>query len=226
VPIRRNQIRRLADIVLRRLGLAKQVCQVIRTARLVRQGLRDTGWLLSAASDAPVGARGEPVPWFTYPAIALLAERLAADARVFEWGAGHSTIWFARRVAHVVSIEADAAWARYVRLHAPGNVDVIHVPDSDAYVEAIRRKDERFDVVVVDGIKGRRYACGRLAVGSLSHRAVIVWDNADRPEFNEAWRDYLAPGGFRCLRLRGFGPLGWREWETAIIYRDGNVLGI
>lgn len=221
-----SRLRRVAWRLLQRLGLLGPTREVVRCGRLVRQGLRDTGWWLSARVDAPVDRNGEPVPWFTYPAIALLAERLPARARVFEWGSGHSTMWPARRVARVVSVKADPAWAAYVRARVGPNVEIRERPDRDRYIASIKEGAGVYDVVVVDGLKGTRYACGRLAVEALGPEGVIVWDNADWPEFQAAWRDYLAPAGFSRLPLRGFGPCGWSEWETAIIYRGSNVLGI
>lgn len=221
-----SPLRAIIHRVLRRLGLLEVTREVVRCARLIRLGLRETGWRLSARLNVPVDGRGDPVPWFTYPTIALLSERLPANARVFEWGAGHSTVWFSRRVASVVAVEADRSWAAYVRALVSSNAVVIERSDQRGYVEAIKEWPGGFDVVIIDGEKGTRYECGRLALESLSPRGVIVWDNADWPDFQKAWLDYLRPAGFRRLILRGFGPLGWREWETAILYRDGNVLGI
>src|SRR5688572_22901839 len=67
--------------------------------------LREQGWLRSYRERRPVTQGGEPIPWYTYSAIDFLAERLPPDATVFEFGAGHSTLWYARRVARVVSVD-------------------------------------------------------------------------------------------------------------------------
>lgn len=225
-PATGGPYRRIVWGSLRLFGLLGAVRGVVRCGRLVRYGLQDTGWLSSARANAPVDRSGEPVPWFTYPAIALLADRLPARARIFEWGAGHSTLWFARRAARVVSVEADPAWAAYVRSRAGPNIEIRERADPDRYVEAIKEDAADYDVIVVDGMKRTRYACGRVALEALAPGGVIVWDNADWPDFEAAWLDYLAPAGIRRLPLRGFGPCGWREWETTILYREGNVLGI
>lgn len=54
-------------------------------------------------------------PWLTFPAIAHLRQWLRPEMRVFEWGSGGSTLFFARRTASVVAVENDGDWARRVR---------------------------------------------------------------------------------------------------------------
>ncbi|GBC84987.1 hypothetical protein HRbin11_01427 [bacterium HR11] len=84
----------------------------------------------------------------------------------------------------------------------------------------------QFEVVVVDGLKSLRYRCGHAALDCLTPDGVILWDNADWPDFQRAFVDYLAPAGFKRLVFRGFGPLGWREWDFAVLYRQPNCLGL
>ena len=48
------------------------------------------------------------VPWWTYGAIDAVEEWLASRARpvrVFEWGSGASTMWLAKRVDQIDSVE-------------------------------------------------------------------------------------------------------------------------
>ena len=54
-------------------------------------------------------------PWMTFPAIELLDRHLRTGARVFEWGGGGSTLFFARRASEIITIENDADWARDLR---------------------------------------------------------------------------------------------------------------
>jgi hypothetical protein len=62
------------------------------------------------------------LPWLTFPVIEWLEANLAPTMRVFEWGSGGSTVFFAQRVGSVVSVEHDADWYARVRslLEAPG----------------------------------------------------------------------------------------------------------
>jgi len=49
-------------------------------------------------------------PWITFGAASFIGARLTPSSHVFEWGSGGSSLFFARRVATVVSVEHDAAW--------------------------------------------------------------------------------------------------------------------
>jgi hypothetical protein len=54
-------------------------------------------------------------PWLTFPAISFLKRSLTPHMRVFEFGAGGSTLFFARHAGEVVSVEHDASWGRKVQ---------------------------------------------------------------------------------------------------------------
>lgn len=57
----------------------------------------------------------EGIPWLTFAATRFLERHLHRGMRVFEYGSGGSTVFLAQRVASVVSVEHDAAWADSVR---------------------------------------------------------------------------------------------------------------
>ncbi len=102
------------------------------------------------------------LPWFSYAAIDFLDEFLKPEMTVCEYGSGGSTVFFARRVKSVFSIEDNSEWYELVtaRLQAKGllNAKLKLCPfdfknpagfEHSAYLKAM--PDERFDVVVVDG---------------------------------------------------------------------------
>lgn len=226
-PVGQARWRVVLSASLGRLGLLGFARASVRTARLARRGLRETGWLASAAANAPVSSEGKPLPWWPYPAIAFVAERLPSSARVFEWGSGCSTLWLSERVAAVVAVEHDPGWAAYVQAQARdrSNLTILHVPPGDSYVDAIAGRGS-FEVVVIDGLKALRYRCGRAAIHHLTPDGVVLWDNSDWPDFRRAYDEYIGSAGFKRLTLRGFGPLGWSEWSFAVLYREGNCLGL
>ncbi|EPR37411.1 hypothetical protein dsx2_0757 [Desulfovibrio sp. X2] len=53
-------------------------------------------------------------PWLVAGAVRFLEGFLTPQMRVFEWGSGRSTVFFARRTASVVSVEHKAKWQRRV----------------------------------------------------------------------------------------------------------------
>ncbi len=76
--------------------------------------LTETGWLRSANLKEAVDDAG-PVAWYTYPAIEALAKVARQAMRVFEYGAGGSTIWWSKRVGGVVSVDHDPDWVELTR---------------------------------------------------------------------------------------------------------------
>jgi hypothetical protein len=59
--------------------------------------------------------RHPDAPWLTIEAVAFLEHRLACDGVGFEWGSGRSTVWLARRVRRLTSIEHDPTWFEKIR---------------------------------------------------------------------------------------------------------------
>jgi predicted O-methyltransferase YrrM len=185
----------------------------------------DTGWARSRVAEQSQTAAGEPIPWFTYPAIEFLARAVPSDIRLFEFGSGQSTLWWAARVAKVTSVEHDPDWAEAMRERVPENVDYHQIPleDGPRYANAARYSPHRFSVIVIDGRERAR--CTRRSLPALAKNGVFVWDNADRPKYARVFAD-LEARGFKRLPFVGHGPITPRTWDTSIFYRTENCLGI
>lgn len=184
--------------------------------------LAQEGWYRSFRTGRSINRNGDPLPWYTYACTAFLERRITSSMRVFEYGAGMSSLWYAARVAEVVSVEHDSLWADAVRTQAPPNCDVVLQPELQDYLGAIAGRGP-FDIVVVDG-QDRAGAAGA-ALGALKPDGVIVWDNSDWAVFAEVL-PRLREQGFRHLPFTGLGPISRQGWETSVLYRDGNCLGI
>lgn len=162
------------------------------------------------------------MPWYTYSCKDFLEDRITRSMRVFEYGAGMSSLWYGGRVAEVVSVEHDTEWAMTVRRGLPTTCTVLLEPDVDAYVGAIAGRGP-FDIVVVDGLDRPRAAAA--ALNGLSDDGVIIWDNSDWPEFAQVF-PRLQEHGFRQLEFTGLGPINREGWPTSVLYRTDNCLGI
>src|SRR3712207_2933796 len=81
----------------------------------------DYAHVQSAALTRPVDAKGQPVPWYTYPAIEYVRQLDFSDKEVFEYGSGQSTLFWAQAAKRVVSVEEDEAWHAYVAKKLPAN---------------------------------------------------------------------------------------------------------
>jgi len=164
--------------------------------------------------------------WWTYEAIdeveALLGAR-GGQARVFEFGAGASTLWLGRRAGEVHSVEHDAGFAGFLQpLIEPlphVQLRLVQVPRSTApgvpsqrrghagldfadYVAAIDDVAGEFDLVVVDG--RARVASARRALPRLAPGGLLLLDNANRAEYASVVADpsldvQLTRGATPCL---------------------------
>jgi len=65
-------------------------------------------WLASILRKQDV--RPEARPWITFAAARFLSGILTSQSRVFEFGVGGSTLYFAQRVGELVTVEHDQEW--------------------------------------------------------------------------------------------------------------------
>jgi SAM-dependent methyltransferase len=170
---------------------------------------------------------GRPLPWVNYCAVELLQERLTSDLRVLEFGAGHSTMFFLTRVAHVTSIEHHDQWLELVRKRTGAAAKVTLLPaardTAESYTLPIRSSTDTFDLIMVDGL--HRVECFQLALERLTPRGVIILDDSDRPAYAGLFT-LAAAARFRVLNLRGHKADSVELHRTSFFYRDHNCLGI
>lgn len=187
--------------------------------------LVQTGWTRSRRSGMPIDQFGEPLPWYTYPAIRFLEQRTPLHAKVFEYGMGNSTLWWSRRVQIVESCEHDAVWLNRMRPMLPTNARThFHPVTSDDYVQAALRSAHLIDILVIDG--RRRVACARSGLARLSPAGVVLWDNTERGYYAQGYQDLAESGFSGRIDFWGMGPINSYEWCTSIFYRPQNCFGL
>ena len=192
---------------------------------------RASGWRKSILTKSAVDAAGNPLPWYSYPFIHFIGSKLDEykqrnndrALRVFEFGSGNSTLWWANIAAEVVSVEDNKAWHGYVAGNKPENVIYKFAPDEDSYIGALMNEQELFDVIVIDG--SFREACIREASSRLNPFGVMIVDNSDRESLDESLSS-LAKQGFKQLEFYGIGPINGHPWSTSLYYRANNFLSI
>ena len=179
----------------------------------------------------------DALPWITFRAIDWLEAYLKPDMHVFEYGAGGSTLYFAKRVRHVVSVEHDEGFHGLVSgilsRRAIGNCELLlhkaepcGKDDDDfasyqekykgwcfgTYVKAIDAYPDRsFDLVLVDG--RARMACVRRALPKLKPGGALMLDNSDRPAYAQAG-GLLA--GIPPLHMPGVTPWNIEASQTSV----------
>jgi hypothetical protein len=132
------------------------------------------------------------LPWWNVRATekveAFLARR--PNARVFEYGAGASTAWLARRAASVISVEHHVEWQKLIlpMVERLGNTLLWgRELEGAAYVGAIDEAGGEFDLIVIDG--RRRVECLARALPHLAKDGIILFDDSGRRRYRTAIRD-------------------------------------
>lgn len=184
--------------------------------------LDQVGWIRTRAERIARDTSGEPMPWFTYPALHFLRERVKPEWRILEFGAGMGTLWWSRHVREAVAIEHDADWADHVTNKCNARLIRVSAGSADDYLRSALSSGT-YSVVIVDGIF--RNECLAVAPSLLDDGGVIVLDDAQREEYRPAV-EALRGQGFKLLPLHGPQPVSKHPGCTAILYRDVNVLGL
>ena len=150
----------------------------------------------------PINGMGKYQPWLTYPLIEFLSGLDFSEKTVFEFGAGSSTLYWAKRAKYVTSVEMDRKWYEQLLPIVPENVKLIHEPDGEKYPNIIFDSDNTYDVIVVDGAARYQSVCA--ALKKLSTKGMIILDNA---EWYPNAADLLASLEFIEVRFSGFTPI-------------------
>lgn len=157
--------------------------------------LRHWAYSLTRAHDS-IGISKLDVPWWTYSSIDEVESwlgRRGGDVRAFEWGSGASTIWLARRVASVNSVEHHAEFGGMIQQQLAAfphaHLDVVEPVRSEApeigsakeghggldfseYVHHVDSVGGMFDLIVIDG--RAREACLTAALPHLEPDGICV----------------------------------------------------
>lgn len=185
-------------------------------------------------------ANNDPVPTITYNSMDWLVHHIDPSMRVFEWGSGFSTIYFAMRVAEVVSVEHVEKWHRkavevlearqlsnctvHLRLpeplppgkHTRGPGSYLSYKSTkcsfESYVKTIGSyPDNHFDFIFVDG--RARSSCILHAIPKLRPGGYLMLDNSERSQYQGA---VALMKGWDYCSFYGNGPTTGSKWATTI----------
>jgi len=201
-------------------------------------------WITSNL-DANRSPTKDEVPWVTFEAKewldAFLFQNHSKELVVFEYGSGGSTLYFAKRVLKVISVEHDLAWYRLVsgilqRENVLNCKYLIMEPQSvsgcisdatdpqsyasheyantsfEAYVKSIDAcPNECFDLVFIDG--RARPSCILHARSKVKPGGVIILDNSERGYYSSG-KELLSD--WERIDFSGPAPYGRYFWQTSI----------
>jgi hypothetical protein len=160
-------------------------------------------------------------PWITANSFRHIRRTLGPDAKVFEWGAGMSTLWFENNVGEVHAVEHDPDWFDLLRRQVrSARLYNLH---GDAYVRKICDFPENyFDLISVDGLY--RLDCYSLAERWLAPGGTLLIDNTDKHRTTDPdvyQLDGILEGltGFHVKRFVGWAPGALFAQETTLCTR-------
>lgn len=179
-----------------------------------------TGHFRSSLQGAAVDRHGEPIPWYTYPAIWFLQQKNFSGKTALEFGAGQSTSWWAQRADKVVAFERNQRWYEHLKSVLEKNVELYYDPKGDMTGFENVLRGRRFDVIVIDGQKRERAA--EAAPELLAPGGALLIDNSEgygsqgRKSIVEPFHEL----GFSRVDFYGYAPGVLRTHCTSLLFRQ------
>jgi hypothetical protein len=206
-----NNLRQLGVIISygRKIGIERMLWAV-ETIEV------EYGHYSSSTQKMCIDKHGNPIPWYTYPAIEYLKQLDFSDKEVYEYGAGNSSLFWARRAKTVTSVENDRTWHSFVKKKQAQNQEILFINDEEEYVNSIIRKQQKYDLIIIDGVA--RFACAQVAIHSLGKGGMIILDNSD---WYPNTAKFLRESDLIQVDFTGMGPINYYNWTTSVfLQRD------
>lgn len=189
----------------------------------------------------------QEIPWMTFGVVNFLESYARKDMKVFEYGSGSSTLFWAKRVGEIVSIEHDPEWAQHVK-HALAQFNYRHVklelvePEKttgkltpadpfqfgsddekfkgysfEKYVLKIREYPDDHFDVVV--VDGRaRPSCIAAGIAKVKPGGILLVDNSEREYYFAETLSMLSSGNW--IRQDYCGPVpGLRHFHQTTVFK-------
>jgi len=152
--------------------------------------------------------------WVTYKAKSWLEKWFKPHHVGWEFGSGYSTIWIAKKVKFLTSVDNNKGWHDQVRKmiknYKISNVKLFYEADLSVYPLIIDVCDnETLDFLYVDG--RNRVACVKSGYIKIKKGGILILDNSDRERYGEAFK---LLSDWPRLDFAGSGRGG--EWQTSI----------
>lgn len=152
---------------------------------------------------------GNPIPWYTFPAIEYLNQFDYEGKKIFEFGCGNSSRFWAARADKVISVEDNPKWLeKWKEEFTENNVEILYREEGPEYYNAILEKNEKYDIIVIDG--KNRADCAENAIKCLADGGFIIVDDSDRINTSHEYVDTmnnLKKGDFIQIDFYGFCPM-------------------
>lgn len=139
---------------------------------------------------------GYVYPWWSSDFIRMIEYWNMKNMKIFEWGSGYSTLWFASRCQHITSIEYDSQWFEWCkRMSIELSLDskitlrlIDYLDGTDRYYSAIDMSEDIYDIIIIDG--RNRCNCAKSALRHVKNGTVIILDDSQRENYQPIKNDY------------------------------------
>lgn len=156
-----------------------------------------------------VDKEGSPIPWYTYPAIEYLSQFDYSKKKVFEFGCGNSSRFWAGRAETVTSVEDNPKFLeKWQKEFVEKNITIRFREEGEGYYNAILEDEALYDVIVIDG--KNRSECAEMAMKRLAKGGIIILDDSDRINTSKEYvlaTENLKKGDFIQVDFFGFCPM-------------------
>ncbi len=165
-------------------------------------------------------------PWLTPSAVSFLKNNILIKQTGFEWGSGRSTVWLAKRMKKLISVEHDLKWynniSKKIKEQNVANIEYWHIPLDHAesepthplyektpkYVLAIDKISEgSLDIVIVDG--HYRQACILAAIPKIKNNGLLLIDDSNWL----TWEGWGVPADWQIVSETGNGIKTTTIWQ-------------
>lgn len=159
-----------------------------------------------------IDANGDPLPWYTYPAIEYIKQLDFSEKTVFEYGSGNSSFYWGSKAKSIISIENSIEWYKKISDKAESNMTVIYAESSPGYENQIEEYG-LFDVIIIDG--DYRYNCAKKSIKHIRDGGMLILDNSD---WYANTAKYLRNNKLVQIDMTGFGPINNYTWTTSFFF--------
>ncbi len=165
-----------------------------------------------------IDKNGNPLPWYTYPAIEYLKQFDYSEKKIWEFGCGYSCAFWAQRAKDVKAIENNKQWFdKWNNEFDYENLEILLREENESYENSL---NEKYDVIIIDG--KRRWQCAQRALQYLSVDGIIIVDDSDRVNNSADYQrlvELLKNAGLLQVDFYGCCPMNNFTKATSIFFR-------
>jgi hypothetical protein len=202
-------------VLISKLGIGNLCASFLTTINLLNKYPHSK----SIRAKSPIDLFGNPLPWYTYPALEYLDSLDFSEFVAFEYGSGNSTLWWASRVKSLGSVESDLTWYQRINFQIRTKQNVDYTLNSNLQTYSSDLRALKSDIVIIDG--DRRAECARFLVENKNLNSILIFDNSDwYPETIKYLTDNLS--NWTRVDFSGFGPINIYSWTTSMFIRKNS----